>query len=33
MFRDLTRLSAAGIPTVAIVFGNSTAGVLRAGDE
>ncbi|AFA74703.1 putative acetyl/propionyl-CoA carboxylase beta subunit [Gordonia polyisoprenivorans VH2] len=26
MFRDLTRLSAAGIPTVAIVFGNSTAG-------
>ncbi|HXW88851.1 MAG TPA: carboxyl transferase domain-containing protein [Streptosporangiaceae bacterium] len=25
-FRDLTRLSAAGIPTVAIVFGNSTAG-------
>ena len=26
MFRDLTRLSAAGIPTVAVVFGNSTAG-------
>ena len=26
MFRDLTRLSAAGIPTIAIVFGNSTAG-------
>ncbi|MFG1710150.1 acyl-CoA carboxylase subunit beta [Nonomuraea sp. M3C6] len=26
IFRDLTRLSAAGIPTVAIVFGNSTAG-------
>lgn len=26
MFRDLTRLSAAGVPTVAIVFGNSTAG-------
>ena len=26
LFRDLTRLSAAGIPTVAIVFGNSTAG-------
>jgi len=26
VFRDLTRLSAAGIPTVAIVFGNSTAG-------
>ena len=25
-FRDLTRLSAAGIPTIAIVFGNSTAG-------
>ena len=25
-FRDLTRLSAAGVPTVAIVFGNSTAG-------
>jgi acetyl-CoA carboxylase carboxyltransferase component len=25
-FRDLTRLSAAAIPTVAIVFGNSTAG-------
>jgi acetyl-CoA carboxylase carboxyltransferase component len=25
-FRDLTRLSAAGIPTVAVVFGNSTAG-------
>jgi acyl-CoA carboxylase subunit beta len=25
-FRDLTRLSAAGIPTVALVFGNSTAG-------
>jgi len=26
MFRDLTRLSAAGIPTVSLVFGNSTAG-------
>ena len=26
MFRDLTRLSAAGIPTLALVFGNSTAG-------
>jgi len=26
MFRDLTRLSKAGIPTIAIVFGNSTAG-------
>jgi acyl-CoA carboxylase subunit beta len=26
LFRDLTRLSAAGIPTVALVFGNSTAG-------
>lgn len=26
LFRDLTRLSAAGIPTVSIVFGNSTAG-------
>ena len=26
MFRDLTRMSAAGIPTVALVFGNSTAG-------
>ncbi len=25
-FRDLTRLSAAGVPTIAIVFGNSTAG-------
>jgi acyl-CoA carboxylase subunit beta len=25
-FADLTRLSAAGIPTVALVFGNSTAG-------
>ncbi len=25
-FRDLTRLSAAGIPTIAIVFGSSTAG-------
>jgi acyl-CoA carboxylase subunit beta len=25
-FRDLTRLSAAGIPTVTMVFGNSTAG-------
>ncbi len=25
-FRDLTRLSAAGIPTIAVVFGNSTAG-------
>jgi acyl-CoA carboxylase subunit beta len=26
VFRDLTRLSAAGIPTVTLVFGNSTAG-------
>src|SRR5207302_2408239 len=26
IFRDLTRLSAVGIPTVAVVFGNSTAG-------
>jgi acetyl-CoA carboxylase carboxyltransferase component len=26
MFRDLTRLSAARIPTIALVFGNSTAG-------
>ena len=26
MFRDLTRLSNAGIPTVSLVFGNSTAG-------
>ncbi|MFI9028669.1 acyl-CoA carboxylase subunit beta [Streptomyces sp. NPDC053560] len=26
LFKDLTRLSAAGIPTVAVVFGNSTAG-------
>ena len=26
MFRDLTRLSAAGIPTITLVFGNSTAG-------
>jgi len=26
MFRDLTRLSAGGIPTIALVFGNSTAG-------
>ncbi|NUS43659.1 MAG: acyl-CoA carboxylase subunit beta, partial [Mycobacteriaceae bacterium] len=26
LFRDLTRASAAGIPTVAVVFGNSTAG-------
>nr|WP_245928872.1 carboxyl transferase domain-containing protein [Murinocardiopsis flavida] len=26
LFRDLTRLSAAGIPTLALVFGNSTAG-------
>jgi acetyl-CoA carboxylase carboxyltransferase component len=26
MFRDLTRMSAAGIPTISIVFGNSTAG-------
>lgn len=26
VFRDLTRLSAAGIPTLSIVFGNSTAG-------
>jgi acetyl-CoA carboxylase carboxyltransferase component len=25
-FRNLTRLSAAGIPTIALVFGNSTAG-------
>ncbi|GGQ05022.1 acyl-CoA carboxylase subunit beta [Streptomyces roseolilacinus] len=26
LFRDLTRLSAAGVPTIAVVFGNSTAG-------
>ena len=26
LFRDLTRHSAAGIPTIAVVFGNSTAG-------
>ncbi|WP_017594536.1 acyl-CoA carboxylase subunit beta [Nocardiopsis potens] len=26
LFRDLTRFSAAGIPTIALVFGNSTAG-------
>ncbi|MQA12364.1 MAG: acyl-CoA carboxylase subunit beta [Pseudonocardiaceae bacterium] len=26
IFRDLTKLSAAGIPTIALVFGNSTAG-------
>ncbi|GAA4374436.1 acyl-CoA carboxylase subunit beta [Agromyces bauzanensis] len=26
LFRDLTRLSASGVPTMAIVFGNSTAG-------
>ena len=26
IFRDLTRLSADGVPTVAVVFGNSTAG-------
>ncbi|MEV8477764.1 carboxyl transferase domain-containing protein [Streptomyces sp. NPDC051173] len=26
LFKDITRLSAAGIPTVAVVFGNSTAG-------
>nr|WP_245577040.1 acyl-CoA carboxylase subunit beta [Actinoplanes globisporus] len=26
VFRDLTRLSAAGIPTISLVFGNSTAG-------
>jgi acetyl-CoA carboxylase carboxyltransferase component len=26
IFRDLTRLSAAGIPTISLVFGNSTAG-------
>jgi acetyl-CoA carboxylase carboxyltransferase component len=26
VFRDLTRLSAAGIPTVSVVFGNATAG-------
>jgi acetyl-CoA carboxylase carboxyltransferase component len=26
IFRDLTRLSALGIPTIALVFGNSTAG-------
>jgi acetyl-CoA carboxylase carboxyltransferase component len=26
LFRDLTRMSADGIPTVALVFGNSTAG-------
>ena len=26
VFRDLTRLSAAGVPTIAVVFGNATAG-------
>lgn len=26
VFRDLTRLSAAGVPTIALVYGNSTAG-------
>ncbi|MEV6553518.1 carboxyl transferase domain-containing protein [Streptomyces sp. NPDC051597] len=26
LFRDITRLSAAGVPTIAVVFGNSTAG-------
>ncbi|MFT4043417.1 MAG: carboxyl transferase domain-containing protein [Gordonia sp. (in: high G+C Gram-positive bacteria)] len=26
LFRDLTKLSAAGIPTISLVFGNSTAG-------
>jgi acyl-CoA carboxylase subunit beta len=26
IFRDLSRMSAAGIPTIAVVFGNSTAG-------
>src|ERR1700722_3083797 len=26
IFRDLTRMSAAGLPTIALVFGNSTAG-------
>jgi len=26
MFRELTRLSAAGVPTMSLVFGNSTAG-------
>lgn len=26
LFRDITRLSEAGIPTIAVVFGNSTAG-------
>jgi acetyl-CoA carboxylase carboxyltransferase component len=26
VFRDLSRLSAAGVPTIALVFGNSTAG-------
>src|SRR5580658_10132623 len=26
IFRDLSRMSAAGIPTIALVFGNSTAG-------
>jgi len=26
VFRDLTRMSAAGIPTIALVFGSSTAG-------
>jgi acetyl-CoA carboxylase carboxyltransferase component len=30
LFHDLTELSAMGIPSVALVFGNSTAGV-RAG--
>ena len=26
LFRDLTRLSKAGVPTIAVVYGNSTAG-------
>jgi acetyl-CoA carboxylase carboxyltransferase component len=26
LFRDITRLSAAGVPTIALVFGNATAG-------
>jgi acetyl-CoA carboxylase carboxyltransferase component len=26
LFRDLTRLSAAGVPTIALIFGNATAG-------
>ena len=30
-FKNLTRLSAAGIPTITLVFGSSTAGGVRPG--